>query len=123
MTATATRLGADQRSAVANSDVPRSRLRAWVARPMSMITPREMAKTGPPAPYTVEIDAAMGTLATVATRNSRRTVRPLPDTALADHVSCCHGNHRRKKTRVTRPTPPQLGSTMSRPTSWEKANT
>ncbi len=87
-----------------------------------MITPRETANTGPPAPKAVEIAAAIGTLATVATRKKSRTVRPLPDTALADQVNCCHGNHNSRKSRVTWPRPPRWVG-IRRPTSWEKANT
>ena len=123
ITARATRFGAAHRKAAAYSLLPRSMPSSIVANPINMITPRETAKTGPPGPNAVEIAAAIGTLATVATRKKTRTMRPLPETALADQVNCCHGNHNRRKRSVTCPTPSHVGSAIRRPTSWEKANT
>ena len=65
----------------------------------------------------------MGTLMAVPTRNSRRTVRPLPDTALADHVNCDHGSHISQSTRAASPTPTQVGWWTRWPTSCENAST
>ena len=73
------------------------------------MTARHTANTGPPSSNAVDTEAAMGTLVTVPTRNSRRTVRPLPDTTLADHVNCDHGNHISQNSSATRPAPAQSG--------------
>ena len=53
----------------------------------------ETAKATPPSPSNAEVtEPAIGTLATVAMRNSTRTDLALLDTAFADHVNCVHGS-------------------------------
>ena len=90
---------------------------------MSMITVRAIANTGPPPAKAVEVEAAIGILTTVAMRNRLRTGRPLPDTAFAAQVSCCHGSHSSVNSNAALPAPAQVGSWMRSATSWEKANT
>ncbi len=61
----------------------------------------------------------MGTLVAVATRNSARTRRPLPDTAFAVQVTCDQGSQMSPNSRAALPTPSQVGSLMSSATIWE----
>jgi hypothetical protein len=88
-----------------------------------MMIPSVTANTGPPSSRAVEVDAAIGTLVAVATRKIRRTERLLPETAFADQVSSCHGSHSNANSSATLPAPLQVGASMSRPTSCEKART
>lgn len=83
----------------------------------------ETANTGPPSSSAVDVEAAMGTLTTVAARSVRRIRRPLPETALAAQVSSCQGSQSRPNSRAALPMPAQVGSWISRETSWEKAKT
>ncbi len=122
-TATAPRLVRPQRRAERSTALPVSTPSIIMARPISTMTPRQTANTGPPGPSAVDTDAAMGTLTAVASRNRSRARRPLPDTALADQVSCDHGTQSRPKRSPARPTPVQSGSWTRCPTSWEKAKT
>ena len=69
-----------------------------------------IAKSAPLWSNAVVTDAAIGTLAAVATRNSSRTVRELPGTALADHANCDQGSHSSRKISVDLPTVFQVGS-------------
>ena len=61
------------------------------------MTASGMANSAPLWSNAVWTDAAIGTLAAVATRNSSRTVRELPGTAFADQVNCVHGSHSIRK--------------------------
>ncbi len=56
------------------------------------MTASGIANRAPLASNAVWIDAAIGTLAAVARRNSSRVGRELPATALADQVNCDHGS-------------------------------
>jgi hypothetical protein len=90
---------------------------------MPRMTATIVANTGPPPVRAVETEAAMGTLATVATRNRVRTTRPLPLTALADQVNCVQRIQSRRKTRPAWTRPAGVGSWTRTPTIWLKAKT
>ena len=116
-------VGTTQRAIDDRTTTPWVMPSAIVAAPTRKMTTTDTANTGPPGPSAVDTDAAIGTLVTVAARNSRRIVLPLPEMAFADHVNCCHGSQRSANSRPASPTPVQSGWATRWPTSWEKAKT